>query len=34
MVRVEESSHGIQQIFVPVQVLLLLNQLQLEACPY
>ena len=34
MVRVEESSHGIQQIFVPVQVLLLLNQLQLESCPH
>ena len=34
VVRVEQSSHGIQKVLVPVQVFFLLDELQLEARPH
>lgn len=34
VVRVEQSSHRIEKVFVPMQVLLFLDELQLKACPH
>ena len=34
MVRVKQSSHRIEQVFVPVQVFFFLNQLKFETCPH
>ena len=34
VVCVEESSHGVEQIFIPVQILFFLDELQFESCPH